>query len=684
MAESAFPESAAGVVSTIGDPNIQIWYVRLLLFALSAMLALAVEVGYAQVVPKLPQLYAVLLRAAVWDCVLVGIFAAQVIDLSGVPILAAADGGHYLPVVVLLYHFMKMAVCAGFDSITRGGLGRARTLHRSSVSRRVLLEFAGGATGSRLFLGRACFVLSGGSMWLALNALSWISGTTYFTGFIVVHLVAYCAAGLAALEPRQTLPGQLVQWLCTGWGSSGGFFQGPLKILGALFMLPFGASVIAAQIWLRTLAFIVWLAASYPCCRLQRTDNVYDAFEREMAIPLLQCSYLAYACVLAAGILGAGTFTGPQGSIVCAAAVYYVGMLILWTSPAVLRATVGAEEALDSAAAFGEDGQSQLLPSDRGGIANEVELEDLRCTCEELRALLHRERHNHTVDMEQKDAKLKDQELRARAAERRLLDAQHEGEVARKSAAKLQTALHRMEARCNRLCQQLGSDAVEPSEAGVRSLVQSAGSEPPPPPETSEDEKPAAATLAHSAEGEEVVTSRPPSQAGDLRHVDAQPVGMDPGGPCSVPCSGSHGRPPNVQRRPSHVPPLRLPGDGLHAGTATAVTAASSYPDPDSPKGASADAPADPDTHEGGGGDGGEDADAQSIRTAASSSVNAGHAEAEAGAAVRACESIGASNSSESEASDDSEEEHSISMADDEEPSRLLLLPPGESQHHGS
>ena len=40
-------------------------------------------------------------------------------------------------------------------------------------------------------------------------------------------------------------------------------------------------------------------AVACPCCRLQRADNVFDAFERELAIPLLQCSFLAFSCTLA-------------------------------------------------------------------------------------------------------------------------------------------------------------------------------------------------------------------------------------------------------------------------------------------------------------------------------------------------------------------------------------------------
>lgn len=61
--------------------------------------------------------------------------------------------------------------------------------------------------------------------------------------------------------------------------------------------------VIAAQVWLRTISFIVWLAVACPCCRLQIADNVFDAFEQELAVPLLQCSFLAFACTLGGMVL---------------------------------------------------------------------------------------------------------------------------------------------------------------------------------------------------------------------------------------------------------------------------------------------------------------------------------------------------------------------------------------------
>ena len=271
-------------------------YSRIFVFSAAATLALGVEVAYTRLVPKLPQLYAALIRAAVWDCILVGVLVAQLVDLAQVPFLMGIDSGHYLPLVVLLYHSIAFAFCGVYDLISQQGAGRSRVLHRSLVSRRVLLELAGGASGTKLLLGRICFIVSGAAMWLALRVLLLIEDdATVLTFFIVLLFVAYSAAGLAALEPRRSLPGQLVQWLCTGWGAREALVSGPLKILGALLMLPFTASVIAAQIWLRTISFVVWLAVACPCCRLQRADNVFDAFERELAVPLLQCSFLAFS-----------------------------------------------------------------------------------------------------------------------------------------------------------------------------------------------------------------------------------------------------------------------------------------------------------------------------------------------------------------------------------------------------
>lgn len=66
------------------------------------------------------------------------------------------------------------------------------------------------------------------------------------------------------------------------------------------------SKVIAAQVWLRTISFIVWLAVACPCCRLQIADNVFDAFEQELAVPLLQCSFLAFACTLGGMVLVSG------------------------------------------------------------------------------------------------------------------------------------------------------------------------------------------------------------------------------------------------------------------------------------------------------------------------------------------------------------------------------------------
>ncbi|CAJ1379093.1 unnamed protein product [Effrenium voratum] len=389
---------------------VEIWHFRIFVFSATATLALGVEVAYTKLVPRLPQLYAALIRAAVWDCVLVGVLVAQLVDLASIPLLAGIDTGHYLPLAVLLYHAIAFGFCGFYDLLSQQGSGRSRTWHRTLVSRRVLLELAGGPSGTKLYLGRICFIVSGGAMWLAIRVLLLLGeDTMVLTCFILLMFVSYCAAGLAALEPRRSLPGQLVQWLCTGWGAREALLQGPLKILGALLMLPFAASVIAAQIWLRTISFIVWLAVAWPCCRLQRADNVFDAFERELAIPLLQCSFLAFACTLAGLVLEA-ELSRQQRLAVGVAATYYTAMLLAWTAPAVLQAKVAAEESYDAHPVLGEEGSVQLLDPGDG-----VELEELRGTCDELKALLQRERHDHAVEVGRLVAKLRDQELVARA-----------------------------------------------------------------------------------------------------------------------------------------------------------------------------------------------------------------------------------------------------------------------------
>eukprot|EP00929_Paragymnodinium_shiwhaense_P059058 TRINITY_DN29565_c0_g1_i2.p1 TRINITY_DN29565_c0_g1~~TRINITY_DN29565_c0_g1_i2.p1 ORF type:complete len:676 (+),score=119.26 TRINITY_DN29565_c0_g1_i2:156-2183(+) len=415
-----------GVVHTailLGSPpgsEAEAWHWRIVLYGITAVSALGVEMGYTKLVPKLPQLYAALIRAAVWDCVIIGVLAAQVFDLSGLPLLSSSDSTHFLPVAVILYHTIVLVVCVGYDTVTRRGFGYARTWHHSLVTRRVLLEMVGGSSGSGLALGRACFVVSAFAMWLVPHTISWFTrGPLEFSGLVTVLFIAYCAAGLAALEPRQTLPGQLVQWVFTGWGSREALLEGPVKILSATFILPFALSVVAAQIWLRTMAFLVWLIASCPCCRLQRANNVYDAFEREMCIPLLQTSYLAFACTLTAFVLGASKLPPAQCTTVIFVAAYYFAMLILWASPAVLRAKINSEERADTDQLLGESNEGQLLPANHDSATDgDVELEDLRATCEELRALLARERHRYNLEVAQLQSKLKDQEICTRTVKR--------------------------------------------------------------------------------------------------------------------------------------------------------------------------------------------------------------------------------------------------------------------------
>jgi len=246
--------------------------------------------------------------------------------------------------------------------------------------------------------------------------------------------------------------------LCTGWGAREALVQGPLKIIGGLFLLPFAASVIAAQLWLRTVAFIVWLAMACPCCRLQRADNVYDAFERELAVPLLQCSFLAFACMLAAIVQVSGQLSGMQRTAVGLAAAYYTGMLMLWTAPTVLRAKVANEENFDASMALGDEGNTTLLQRERSQRLegeSDIELEDLRSTCDELRALLQRERHDHSVEAGQLQERLRDQECQNRTVER-------EHAQAKEASARLLQEVDGWRERCSELKRQLALHQPRP------------------------------------------------------------------------------------------------------------------------------------------------------------------------------------------------------------------------------
>lgn len=486
---------------------VELCHRRLVWFSVAVTLATLAEIGYARVVPKLPQLYAVLLRAAVWDCVLVGVLVAQGTDFLSTPLSAGTDGSHFFPLAVLLYHVFAFVVCAGNDMLARvRATGRGRVWHRGLVLRRVLLELAGGTSGSHLALGRVCFIVSGGAMWLALRALLWLGDEHWaLSSFIIMLFAAYCAAGFAALEPRHTLPGHLVQWLCTGWGFREALVQGSPKLVGALLLLPFAFSIIAAHIWLRMVMFLVWIIVACPCCRLRSSDDVYDTFGREVCLPLLQCSFLAFASTLAALVLGCmnGQIDGTQYVMAWVAAAYYTGMLLLWTSPMVLQAKVAFEEAADSAPRHldyeGDASQTEPLRCDAPNMDG-VELDDLKAGFEELRALLHKERHDHSIEVMQLQDKLRDAELRTRLAQRSLQETREEIEREEKEreaiehkASQLEADVITWQARCDELGTHLDMVSRRPSPSpstGVSPRRSGASPRPPLPPQHSPSASP--------------------------------------------------------------------------------------------------------------------------------------------------------------------------------------------------
>merc|ERR1712137_853283 len=366
-----------------------------------------------------------------------------------------------------MYHALMLLFCSLYDLLGRYNTTRARTLHRMLIVRKALLELAGSHTGSKLFLGRICFMASTSSIWIVMNGLTLVDDPTVFTCFIISLLVAYCGAGLAAVEPRHSLPNQAVQWLCTGWGLSQAPTQCILKIVSGLLLLPFTPSAIIAQVCLRSVAFIVWLSAACPCCRLRRNENVYDAFEHELCVPLLQCGFLAFGCILAFAVQGASEISYMQRFVVGTACLYYTGMLLFWVAPAVLQAKVAAQEACDAAALFVDEGQIELLQTGRSEIEG-LELEELQASYEEVRALLRRERHDNSILTGQLKAEVKDEQMR-------LVSAQRELAQALETSSRLSLELKEWRDRCEELNKKLVGGHVckdkEPAQVCRKSSV---------------------------------------------------------------------------------------------------------------------------------------------------------------------------------------------------------------------
>merc|ERR1740123_1293519 len=96
------------------------------------------------------------------------------------------------------------------------------------------------------------------------------------------------------------------------------------------------------------------------------------------------------------------------------------------------------------------DSHMQPLRGDHVDL-NGVELEDIRGTMEELRALLHRERHDHSVEVLQLKDTLRDQELRTRLVQRALQQLQREHTLAEESVVRLTEERQGWRERCNEL-----------------------------------------------------------------------------------------------------------------------------------------------------------------------------------------------------------------------------------------
>jgi hypothetical protein len=198
-----------------------------------------------------------------------------------------------------------------------------------------------------------------------------------------------------------------------------------------------------------------------------------------------------------------GQIDGTQYVLAWVAAAYYTGMLLLWTSPMVLQAKVAFEEAADSAPRHldyeGDASQTEPLRCDAPNMDG-VELDDLKAGFEELRALLHKERHDHSIEVMQLQDKLRDAELRTRLAQRSLQETREEIEREEKEreaiehkASQLEVDVITWQARCDELGTHLDmlSRRTSPSPStGVSPRRSGASPRPPLPPQHSPSASP--------------------------------------------------------------------------------------------------------------------------------------------------------------------------------------------------
>jgi len=274
-------------------------------------------------------------------------------------------------------------------------------------------------------------------------------------------------------------------------------------------------------------------------------------------MPLLQCSFLAFACTLSAILLNSHQLSGMQYVLVLVAAAYYTAMLMLWTAPSVLHAKVVAEESFEAATLLGgENDDAELIRSNVHGQPDtqndETELEDLRATCEELRALLQRERHNHSVEARQLQEKLRDQEGQTRKAE-------HERVQAAELASRLTRDMEGWRACCTELSAKpvpRPSASGEPAGQGGQPLKQHEDTGVPEPSHASSSGDNGSTS---DAEGSQPVDPDSYSPPGDLIEVHQS---VDSGGLVAAVTDSSDAEPTNasqeqqlleVQKEPQEV-----------------------------------------------------------------------------------------------------------------------------------
>lgn len=150
-------------------------------------------------------------------------------------------------------------------------------------------------------------------------------------------------------------------------------------------------------------------------------------------------------------------------------------MLLFWTAPAVVRSKVQSEESFNSVLDRMDDQTQPLRSSVGNGTEEGIEMEE-GGLCEELRALLYRERHDRSVEVTLLKARLADEELKFRNEERLNKRQVEVAEKTEESLTQLRNEVSSWRERCTEL-EKLLSSAQEREDTLIKQRQQQEASD---------------------------------------------------------------------------------------------------------------------------------------------------------------------------------------------------------------